>query len=600
MIRKDKVRFSDGSIKTHVRVVKSYRPGPGMSPKQMTIQSFGYLEDQADPTVFLAEVELFDQGQRNQARQKQIVISIPSERKNGDLYNRKQGYGYRYLESIYESLGIREFLDGVAFKGEYRLADVFEYLTFKRLLTPGSKRETMQEIRQFYNKNYDFSLADAYRAMDKFSEVSIALQKHLNDRIKAMIGRDQSYAFYDVTNYYFETDFAGAKGEYQQKGVSKEHQLSPIVQLGLFMDANQLPIAMSLFPGNTADSVTIQPVMKEIKAAYGLGRLIVVADKGLNSQANIDYIVGEGDGYVVSQVLRGTKGNRYREMVLDPEGYVGSSEYKYKLFEEEYECKTTAKKKIVRKRKVLIYWSQEESDYAKKKRGEKVERAEKQLRNNAYGISHRADEYVTTENIIRSTGEVSDQAVQRLDYAKIMEEEQLDGYFCILTSELEYTAQKIREVYHGLWRIEESFRITKSDLQTRPIFVRTKKHIEAHFVICYTALLIARLMQYHMGEQAISVDRIKEALNACTCVSPDGNAVLLDEIGGKLAFKQMTTKKGEVIETLAYADGVDQIASDYRAIQEAFGVAFDYAASTREAFNKYLKSIRFKPRKSTK
>jgi transposase len=587
-------------VKTYVRVVKSYRPGPGMTAKQATIQSFGYLEDQTDQEAFLAEVEAFDEGQRSQARQKQIIIRIPTDRKNADAMNRKQGYGYRFLESIYEQLGIGEFLDGVAFKGEYRLADVFAYLTFKRLLTPGSKRETMQEIRQFYNKSYDFGLADVYRAMDKFSEVSIALQKHLNERIQGLIGRDQSYAFYDVTNYYFATDFAGEKGNYQQKGVSKEHQLSPIVQMGLFMDSNQLPIAMSLFPGNTSDSVTIQPVMREIKGHYGLGRLVVVADKGLNSQANIDYIVGEGDGYVVSQVLRGPKGSRYREMVLDPEGYVGNSEYKYKLFEEEYLTKTTAKKKVVRKRKVLIYWSQEECDYAKKKREDKIQRAEKQLQNNAYGISHRADEYVTTENIIRSTGEVSDQAVQRLDYEKILEEEQMDGYFCILTSELEYTAQKIREVYHGLWRIEESFRITKSDLQTRPIFVRTQKHIEAHFVICYTALLIARLMQYHMGEHAISVDRLKEALNACTCVSPDGNAVLLDEIGGKLAFKEITTKKGEVIETLAYADEMDQIAEDYRAIQSAFGVSFDSAASTRESFNRYLKSIKFKPRKTTK
>lgn len=600
MIRKDKVRFSDGSVKTHVRVVKSYRPGPGMTPKQATLKSFGYLEDQTDRGAFLGEVEAFDEAQRQQARQKQIVFSVPADRRNADAFNRKQGYGYRYLESIYEALGIRAFLDCVTFKGEYRLADVFEFLTFKRLLTPSSKRETMQEIRQFYNKNYDFSLADAYRAMDKFGEVSIELQKHLNERIKALIGRDQSYAFYDVTNYYFETDFAGKKGDLQQKGVSKEHQLSPIVQLGLFMDSNQLPIAMSLFPGNTSDSVTIQPVMKEIKANYGLGRLVVVADKGLNSQSNIDYIVGEGDGYVVSQVLRGPKGSRYREMVLDPEGYVGNNEYKYKLFEEEYESKTTAKKKIVRKRKVLIYWSQEESDYAKKKRGEKIERAEKQLRNNAYGISHRADEYVTTQNIIKATGEVSDQELQKLDYEKIQEEERLDGYFCIITSELGYTAQKIREVYHGLWRIEESFRITKSDLQTRPIFVRTQEHIKAHFVICYTALLMARLMQYHMGEQAISVDRIKEALNACMCVSPDGNAVLLDEVGGKLAFKEITTKKGEVIETLAYSDGIDQIAEDYRAIQDAFGVSFDYAASTRESFNKYLKSIKFKPKKSNK
>ena len=599
MIRKDKVKLIDGSVKTHVRVVKSYRPGPGMSPKQATVKSFGYLEDQEDVTAFMYEVESFDASLRTKVKQKQLVFTIPVDRSNHDVLNRKQNYGYRFLESIYDQLGIKDFFDEVEFKGDYRLNDVFEFLTLKRLLNPNSKRGTMQEIRQFYNKDYDFTLPDVYRALDKFSEVSIALQKRLNDRIKAIVGRDESYAFYDVTNYYFETDFVNNKEDYQQKGVSKEHRLSPIVQFGLFMDANNLPIAMSVFPGNTSDSVTLQPAMKEIKADYKLGRLIVVADKGMNSQANIEYIVNEGDGYVVSQVLRGTKGSRYHEMLFNNEGYLEQKDFKFKVFEEEYEVKVTKKKKVIRKRKVLIYWSKEESDRTKRKRQEKVERANKQMKNNAYTINHGASSYVTTHNIIKATGEVSDQAVEKLDYNKILEEEKFDGYFCIITSELHYDYKKIMEVYSGLWRIEESFRITKSDLQTRPIFVRTQKHIEAHFLICYTALLIVRLLQHKLKGNEISVNRIKEALNACTCVSPDGQNILLDEVGGRLSFQEKMNKDGEMKETLAYGNK-DQTYEDYRAIQKAFGVEFDYAASTREHFNKYLKSIKFKPEKRAK
>ena len=600
VIRKDKVKLADGVVKTHVRVVKSYRPGPGMAPKQSTIKSFGYLEDQKDIDEFMKEVQAFDDSQKTRTKQKQLVITIPVERTNHDVFNRKHNYGYRFLESIYEQLGIKDFFNGVTFKGDYRLNDVFEFLTLKRILNPDSKRGTMQEIRHFYNKDYDFALADVYRALDKFSDISIALQKHLNERIKTIVGRDESYAFYDVTNYYFETDYVNNKEDYQQRGVSKEHRLSPIIQFGLFMDANHLPIAMSVFPGNTSDSVTLQPVMKEIKADYKLGRLIVVADKGMNSQANIEYIVNGGDGYVVSQVLRGAKGNRYHDMLFDEEGYVNQGDFKFKVFEEEYEVKVTKKNKVVRKRKVLIYWSKEESDRAKRKRQEKIDRANKQLKNNAYSINHGASSYVTTHNIIKATGEISDQTIEKLDYDKITEEERFDGYFCIITSELHYDYKKIIEIYSGLWRIEESFRITKSDLQTRPVFVRTQKHIEAHFLICYTALLIIRLMQYKLKDKELSVNRIKEALNACTCVSPDGRNVLIDEVGGKQAFKEIITKDGKNIETLAYDQNKDQTYEDYKTIQRAFGLQFDYAASTREQFNKYLKSIKFKPEKKAK
>lgn len=597
MIRKDKVKYIDGSYKTHIRVVKSFRPGPNLPPKQTTLKSFGYLEDQENPKAFMEEVKRFDDSQKLNTKKKQIMISVPTDRKNNDKYNKKYNYGYRFLESIYESLSIKEFFDGLSFKGKYDLNEIFEFLTLKRILNPNSKRGTVQEVKEFYNKNYEFSLADTYRSLDKFSDVSIKLQKHLNDRIKKMIGRDSSYAFYDVTNYYFETDFPGSLGTYQQKGVSKEHRLSPIIQLGLFMDSNNLPIAMSTFPGNTSDSLTLQPAMNDIKANYGLGRLIVVADKGLNSRKNIDYICNQNDGYVVSQILRGPKGKRYHEMVFDEEGFQGNDSFKYKIFEEEYESNINSKKKVIRKRKGIIYWSKEDSDYAKRKRREKVLKANKRVSNNAYSINHTAGEYISTKNFIKATGEVSDDTIHAIDYDKIAQEERFDGFFCILTSELEYDYKKILEVYGNLWRIEESFKITKSDLQTRPIYVRTQKHIEGHMLICYTALLILRLLQYKLKDKEISVNRIKQALNACTCVVANEQAVLLDEIGGLLSYKEKLSASGEIIETLSYDEAKDQTRTDYQAIQKAYGVKFDYAASTREDFNKYLKLIKYKIKK---
>jgi|LFRM01.2.fsa_nt_gb transposase len=364
------------------------------------------------------------------------------------------------------------------------------------------------------------------------------------------------------------------------------------------MDSNNLPLAMSVFPGNTSDSVTLQPAMSEIKKSYNLGRLIVVADKGLNSSSNIDYIVNNGDGYVVSQVLRGTKGQRYHEILLDEEGYVGNESFKYKLFTEEYKSKINKNKSVIRTRKVLIYYSKIEADRAKKKRDEKVSRANKALQNNAYTINHGASEYITTNHIVKDTGELSDATINRLDTNKVLEEEKFDGYFCIITSELGYDHKKIIEVYGSLWRIEESFKITKSDLSTRPVYVRTKKHIEAHMLVCFTALLVLRLLQLKLGNEEISVPRIKRVLNSCNCVLPNEAVVMLDEVGGMMSFKEGKDKNGELVDRLQLDKENDTIRNDWLLLQNKFGVEFDYTAATREAFNKYLKSVVFKIEKN--
>ena len=139
--------------------------------------------------------------------------------------------------------------------------------------------------------------------MDHMADFSTQLQQDLDERIKGLIGRDLNYAFYDVSNYFFEIDFPDENGNLRKRGVSKEHRVHPIVQMGLFIDQNGLPVSMSMFPGNTSDTLTLQPIMADVKKAYQLQRLIVVADKCLNSSKNIDYICRNGDGYVVSQIL---------------------------------------------------------------------------------------------------------------------------------------------------------------------------------------------------------------------------------------------------------------------------------------------------------
>jgi hypothetical protein len=323
--------------------------------------------------------------------------------------NRRQNYGYKFLEAVYDLLEIDSFIEEYekshGFRGEYSLGDIFKFLVLVRILHPDSKRASFQLKNSFYGMRTDFILSDIYRSLDYFKDFEVELQRHLNERVKETIGRDLSYAFYDVTNYFFEIDFPSGEDDLRKRGVSKEHRTDPIAAMGLFIDANGLPVNMSIFPGNTSDSLTLQPTMKDVKQSYGLGRLIVVADKGLNSSSNIDLIVNNGDGFLFSQVQKGKKGQRYNERLFDTSGWVSNEDgtYRYKLFEEEYMGKDKNGKKEARTRKVLLYWSKTEADMARRKREEKLEKAARSVRNNAYSIRKGVDEYQATD-VFRPTG----------------------------------------------------------------------------------------------------------------------------------------------------------------------------------------------------
>jgi hypothetical protein len=592
MIRKDSVKRG-GVVKTHVRVVEGYRPGPGMPTKQRTIRSFGYLEDQKDPAAFMAMVEEFNANFKDDIP---LRIEVASNALMYGKENRRQNYGYKFLEAVYELLDINTFIKSYEkshnFRGEYSPGDIFKFLVLARILHPDSKRASCQIKDGFYGMRTDFTLPDIYRSLDHFANFEVELQRHLNERVKETIGRDLSYAFYDVTNYFFEIDFPSGEDDLRKKGVSKEHRTDPIVAMGLFMDPNGLPVSMSIFPGNTSDSLTLQPTMKDVKETYGLGRLVVVADKGLNSSKNIDIIVNNGDGFVFSQILKGKKGQRYNEKLFDNNGWTVNEDntYKYKLFDEEYEGKGKDGKEEIRTRKVLLYWSKAEADMALRKREEKLEKTKRSVENNAYGIKKGVDEYTKEDIVDKKTGDVLENTkkLRSVDWDKADQDAMYDGYFCIITSELAYDEREIRQVYGGLWRIEQSFRIMKTDLYARPVFVSKNEHIRAHFLICFVALLIIRIIQQRMGDKALSAERIARALGAATCKVLKGGIIQLDDVGGAIAFQKIPDKKGKLVDTLAFSDE-DEIALDYKAIQNTFGTNFYNIYPRQEVFNKFLK-----------
>lgn len=578
MIRYDKHKRKDG-IKTQVRVVEGYRVDGKI--KQKTIKDFGYLEDQVNQEEFINMIKKFDEDYKKE----KLLLKKNTRKKFFDDNNSiKYNYGYRFLSAIYDSLNLDDFFSSVDFKGEYDLNSILKYFSVQRILKPASKRHTTQTMRNFYGENLDFELADVYRSLDKFSDLSTDIQKYLNERIIKLIGRKFDYGFYDVTNYYCEVDFPDENGGLRQRGVSKEHRTNPIIQFGLFMDENSLPVCMSIFPGNTSDSLTFQPTMNKIKENYSMKKIIAVADKGMNSSKNIDYLVNNGNGFVFSQILKGKKGKRYHEIMFDENGYTynSSKTFKYKTFIEDYDAIDKDGNKIKRQRKVLIYWKYEDAIMAARKRDDKLNKGLKSLGNNAFTIKHAYDEYIknlyTTQN-----GEVADTLTRSINYEKAKKDAKFDGYFAIVTSELDYDYSKMLETYSSLWRIEESFRITKSQFEARPIFVRTEKHIEGHFLICFISLLLIRMLQLKMN-YSLSAERIIEALNTSMCITDSLNKVRVLKNDEVLLFNESNKLTLD-----------NQTINDLLLIMNAMNAQIPYAEYTKQEFDKYLDTIVYRP-----
>lgn len=627
MIRKDKKTFKDGSVKTQIRVTEGYRPYPNASPKQRTIKSFGYLEDRTDLETFWKEVNTCNDSIK---KKRDLRIEIPVSEMMYSENNRLLNYGYKFPESVYYLLGINTFFEKYqkvsGFRGKYSLNEIFRYLVMDRILYPASKREAASRLLNYYGLNSEFDLPDIYRALDKFDLIFYDLQRFINERVKSQFGRSLQYNFYDVTNYYTEKDFPDSDEIYRdrsgnlvtgpalgQKGVSKEHRLTPIIQMGLFMDGNGVPVCMDIFRGNISDSDTLKENLNGFKKEYRIDRTVVVADKGMNCSHNIDLLCSQGDGYVFSQILKGTKGKRYQEPLFNPEGWreAADGSYKWKLITEEYQGydisfeihngqKIEKKKAVKRKRKVLLYWSKADAEMAARKREEKLKKAEKSTKNNVYGIVHGKDRYLREETILKETGEILDKKhtvkLTSIDQEKVQKDALYDGYFAIITSELDYDAAKIRKVYHGLWRIEESFRIMKSDFDARPIYLNKREHIRAHFLICFVALVILRLIQNGMGSGRLSVERIAEALRKANCLLERGGYVRLLDVGGKIRYEENFDKKnGKLVPGLKFSSD-DQVAMDYHQIQKTFGTNFYYAYAKQEDFKRFFKEMRLDKR----
>lgn len=411
--------------------------------------------------------------------------------------------GYFPLKSIMEKLKIKKYVDffKLTTRFEFDLYEMLSSLIYARAVNPCSKLRTFHEVLPSLYNSYDYSYD---QLLDGLSYIGINYQKFVEiftTITGEVFGLDTSKTYFDCTNFYFEID---REDDFRKKGPSKENRKDPIVGLGLLLDNNQIPIGMEMYPGNESEKPVLRDVIDNLKKRNNItGRTIHVADKGLNCAQNIAFSKKSGDGYLFSKSVKGLP-KKEKEWVLLENDYKvvrdknGKELYRYKscVGQFPYTVEHEGKEVTVQltEKRLITY----NSTLAAKKRYEinrMVEKAKSLTLSQA-----KRDDYGETGKYMSFTDDKGVKAKVSINQKAIDKDLQLAGYNLIVTSETRMTDSDIYSTYHNLWRIEESFRIMKSDLDARPAFVQKESTIKGHFLICYLTVLLERIFQFKVLE----------------------------------------------------------------------------------------------------
>ena len=536
--------------------------------KHRTIARIGYIDEFShlyeDPIAHFKQVAK-QKTKEKQDRQKAVTIELMPEAllpfdEEAQQYDCVQNIGYAAISSVFHSLGIHKFIDDRRkyLDLSYNLTAVLKLLVYERILDPGSKRSAWGNRNKYFEK-MDFDLNAVYRCLSILPKYRDALLQQLHHKMVDLYHRDSTLLFYDVTNYYFEID---NEDSLRKKGVSKDHKKTPIVQMGLFTDDKGFPVTYDLFPGNTNDCVTFTPMSEKVRLQLQMDHIIFVADKAMMSGDNVSEVITHQNGYIFSKSVRGGTA-LLKETVRDPAGYLKFDErgnpiaegdektpvsFMYKVLDE---VKDTYVKNAGGKRTSvkgvghyqIVYWSAKYAKRAKLDRQAAVEKALAASHSHSKDVidnNHGKNKYLKTQVYDKKTKKQLESYDAKIvfDFAKLDEDESLDGFYVIETNvtglrpyvdargketgEVEPLFNKpsrwlkkegmlqlnrmvspldIVEMYHGLWKIEQTFRVTKSELDARPVYVSRKDRISSHFLTCFISLLIVRILEHELNHE---------------------------------------------------------------------------------------------------
>ena len=571
----------------YLDVIESYRKDG--KPTIRSIMTIGYLKDSGHDLTYYEDMVKEMNLKKKEEKKTTLLIDMNESLPLGDeLMN----VGYFALKHIYNELGLNEFFAELKRRSKigYSLNKNMELLTFSRILYPASKRSTYDNRKVFFEGfDKDITKDSIYNCLDVFYKHKEKIEKLIFDNTKDKYQRDTSTSYYDCTNFYFEIEYNDEdeiddKGNILNKGLrkrgpEKNRRPDPIVGMGLLMDKDGIPLAYDIFPGSESEKLTLRPITKRVKRDYEIDRTIVVADRGLNTSDNIFFLAGKNekindrDGYVYGQSVRGAD-KEFKEWVLNENGYITdiiikddkeiAFTHKSRIIAKEVKIKKDDKRTVKVRvcQKQMVYFSFKYLMKQRKDREKMIKKAEDIVKRPASytkATSYGAAYYIDNISFDKETGEIKTDKKLSINYDKVKEEEKYDGYYSIVTSEIEYDDYKIRKIYKGLSKIEDNFKVTKSYLKGRPVFVWTDEHIKSHFLICFIALVIIRLLEKKLDNK-YTIPDIISSLKSYNCINLETNIYKF-------------TYRDKIIDDLA----------------KVFGVTLDKKYQRREEIKKLLR-----------
>jgi transposase len=498
--------------------------------KTRTVEKLGRYSDiqkaldGADPIVWAKEY-IVELNRKEKENKREVII----KRKQSKLIDKEiqQSFngGYLFLQQLYHQLGLHKICNDISsrHKFTYDLNSILSRLIYGRILFPSSKLSTFESSNQLLEQP-NFELQHVYRSLEVIAEESDFIQSQLYKNSLAISKRNDRILYYDCTNYFFEIEQEDGLKQY---GPSKEHRPNPIVEMGLFMDGDGIPLAFNIHSGNTNEQVTLKPLEKQIIEDFKLSKFVVCTDAGLSSNTNRKFNNINGRSFITTQSIKKLK-HFLKEWALESIGWSHNASHEtFDLSQfdeneslcEQFKNVTFYKERWIKEndleQKLIVTFSLKYRNYKRQIRNRQLERAAKLIDTNPKSIGKKRQNdykrFIDSTNVT-SDGEVAEKTLYHLNTDNVLEESKYDGFYAVCTN-LDEDATEIAKINHQRWEVEECFRIMKSEFKARPVYLQKDDRIKAHFTTCFLALVLYRYLEKYLDSQFTTTEIVNQLKN---------------------------------------------------------------------------------------
>lgn len=428
--------------------------------------------------------------------------------------------GYLFLQQIYHQLGLHKISADIssAFRFSYNLDAVLSRLVYSRIIFPSSKLSTFDEAKKFIEPS-GIELQHIYRALDVIAKKDAFIQAELYKNTCNALPRNDKILFYDCTNFFFESELRSGLRQY---GCSKEHRPSPIVEMGLFMDGDGIPLAFSIFPGNRNEQQSLIPLEQQIIKDFSHSKFVVCTDAGLSSLQNRKFNNKQGLAFVTTQSIKKLPAHLRQWCLASPGWHAEGSDVEFDISSlekdeptiERYKGTTFFKERWIKEngleQKLIVTFSLKYKFYQQSIRLNQLKRAERIIEHSPSKTEHNSPndcKRFIKKTKVTADGEIAGKTIYSIDRDKIENEAIFDGFYAVCTN-LDESAYKIAKINHARWEIEECFRIMKTDFEARPVYLQNDERIKAHFMTCFISLIIFRYLEKKLNYKYTSTEII--------------------------------------------------------------------------------------------